>query len=554
MKNKVFKVIIVSIIILTMTMANLLFVGYGLISYAVDDNNTNNNNVQFSSYFKNEKGEKVTELNLPSNNLETSLYLYINVKNEGYLNAEIDLKDSNFRVKSSTSEFVNTIKDNVVKLNHINAGTEAEVELKVEFIKKEEMDTSFLNKESEIKLTGIYKDSSEKNKEIKATKKITLKLVSSKAEENAKNELEIITNKILKLNGENKRVIQVSLKTGLKDNSYPIKNITSQISVPKEEEVKEVKNYIKMNNMTKWNLEKSENNVNINMENERVLWKASGDEEIILTYIYDEDINLEEAEITANTTIQLYDETTIQANTSKVKINTEEKDKVIVAEVENEETSIYKGKLNQGIEKTIKQTTKIDINLAEAIEEIELKEMPNTYNNGVDANTYYAQTLINKENLNKVLGETGSLKILDNEGNIIEELNKDSESDDKGNIIINYEKDTIKEISVQITKPEKEGIVNLENTKVIEKTEKQVVSSATSINTDYSYKYNDEKNIEQGQSKLDLKETTTVVDATISKDKLSTLTTNNIEISAILKSSNEENDLYKNPTIILILH
>ena len=102
-------------------MTNFIFVGYGLISYAVNEINTNNNNVQFDSYFKNEQGEKVSELDIQASNKENSLYLYLNVRNEGYLNAEINLQDTNFIVKSSTnSEYVNTIKDNIVKLNQIN--------------------------------------------------------------------------------------------------------------------------------------------------------------------------------------------------------------------------------------------------------------------------------------------------------------------------------------------------------------------------------------------------------------------------------------------------
>ena len=87
MRNKLFKVSVILVIILTMTMTNFVFVGSSLISYAVGNNNgTNNSNIEFNTYFKNDKGEKVSVTDMVVHNQEALLYMYLNVKQEGYFN------------------------------------------------------------------------------------------------------------------------------------------------------------------------------------------------------------------------------------------------------------------------------------------------------------------------------------------------------------------------------------------------------------------------------------------------------------------------------------
>ena len=62
MKGKILKASVIILLIITMTIANFIFVGNTLISYALDNISTNNNNIEFSAYFKNENGEEVTNI------------------------------------------------------------------------------------------------------------------------------------------------------------------------------------------------------------------------------------------------------------------------------------------------------------------------------------------------------------------------------------------------------------------------------------------------------------------------------------------------------------
>ena len=64
METKIFKKLLVAILIVMLTATDFFMLGSGIISYAVDNlnNSTNNKNIEFATYFKNEKGEKIEEL------------------------------------------------------------------------------------------------------------------------------------------------------------------------------------------------------------------------------------------------------------------------------------------------------------------------------------------------------------------------------------------------------------------------------------------------------------------------------------------------------------
>ena len=127
--KKTFNKLVAIETILTMTLYYFVFVGMTAISYAIDVVRTNNTNVEFSAYFQNENGEKVQRV---ENNIDKEEYLYvdISVKNEGRLNAEITLGDSNFNIKpDKLSPEISEISGNTVKLNQINAGNTVTVKL-----------------------------------------------------------------------------------------------------------------------------------------------------------------------------------------------------------------------------------------------------------------------------------------------------------------------------------------------------------------------------------------------------------------------------------------
>ena len=255
MKSRILKISIILLLITTMTMVNFIYVGKTFISYAIDDISTNVKNIEFGAYFKDANGQKVTQLQ-PSNT-ETNLVLEVTVKQEGYFNGQINLGEANFKLKEivGNSPFVNKIEGNTITLNQINAGSTAEIEIKVELIKEEIFDVNLLEKESIIQLKGIYKDSSEKDISVVADRTVKLSYPSANLEEeNIVNHMEVITNKTMTINGEERRVVQVAFKLGLKDNSNPIQSIKLENKAPvvKDGSVPEVSQTAHMNMMTSW--------------------------------------------------------------------------------------------------------------------------------------------------------------------------------------------------------------------------------------------------------------------------------------------------------------
>ena len=365
MKNKLLKISIIVALILTMTIANFIFVGSSFITYAADALATNNANIEFNAYFKDKEGNNTNSLEFTTDEQEQTMYLNVNVKKDGYFNGQIEISKSNFTLVSTENQYVNRIEGNTIYLNQLNAGTNAEIDIKIKPVMEDITQTGLLSMNSEIKLSGVYKDSTERDITINSTREVNLKLVESNTPENVENNLNIITNKIMKINGEEKRIVQFSVSLGLKDNNYPIKNIYSRINIPEiKEKQPEVLHVVNLNSMTKWEMKNENGYIEFQFSNDlsedkNLLWKKSGNENIILTYIYEKDVDLENIEITSQENITLYNDKEINANDTKITLNNEEKDTTISIETKNSEQQIFKGKLYSGIDRKFSKYSRI---------------------------------------------------------------------------------------------------------------------------------------------------------------------------------------------------
>ena len=238
MNQKVLKIITVLMLIATLTMANFVLLCADVVSYAIDavntEKSTNNKNVEFVAYLKNENGEKVNSLDAKMNAEDLKLYFQITVKQEGLFNGNIVLSDANFKFKTDFSDnSINRIEENKIYLNQINAGETKEIEVGIQLLTDSKFDLDLISKESKIAIEGTYKDSTQKDIAISATRMIKINMVSpySSAEECIKLSQEIITNKIAKYNGEDKRIIQVQVNSGINNNLVPIKSSLIKVLV-----------------------------------------------------------------------------------------------------------------------------------------------------------------------------------------------------------------------------------------------------------------------------------------------------------------------------------
>lgn len=562
MKNKIFKISVILVMILTMTMTNFIFVGSSLISYALDNNNnTNHNNIEFNSYFKNEKGEKVSSLDVLANSSETMLYLYLNVKQEGYLNGSISLEgQTNFKLVESDNQYVKNIENNTINLYNVTAGAAVEIPVKIEPMKEEAYSVGLLDVESKVTLNGIYKDSSEKDKKVNATKKVKLKFVDEATQEDVINEATIITNKVCNIDGQEKRVVQLSWDIGSKNNSYPMKEMVAKIEAPKLGEVEpQIETQVSLNNMTSYDYQYNNSINEITFKNEatqegNINWKAEGTENIILTYVYDKDVTFNDIVIKPEVKITLYNQSEINS-TSQITLNQEEKDAVVEIVTANQENEIYKGKLVAGIDRQYVTKTGIKVNLAKMVNEITVQENMSTYTvNETEnvANIFYGQTLIAKEQFDKILGENGVITITNQANQVIGTIDAKTEVNENGYIIINYGDSQTQAIKIQTTKPIAEGTLEFNHVKNSKETQKEIVKQASRIHHVITSQYN-QGVINQVENNINLLNTVTESKIAVDTDQLSTVVGNHVNMKITLLSNEEKYDLYENPKFTITL-
>lgn len=568
MKQKILKIITSLMLIMTLTMTNVLLLCSNAIAYTREtinsDKSTNHKNIEFMTYLKNEKGQEITETDIPLNSQNVKIYFKISVKKQGYFNGNIIIKKANFKFNITTSnENISKIEENIIYLNQISAGETKEIEVAIDIIKDDEFDLDLLNMQSKIELNGVYRDSTQKDIKISGQKKININLISSNNKSNILWQ-DVITNRVLNYDAEEKRVIQIKVETQLDGNAFPTKLVSLNINTPKISEKfpetvlvnsidKMVANGEKISEKD-WKYDSATGKLSINIKNEiknnKVKWLKDGKNSLIITYIFDKDAKIIEQGIETNAKIELYDNNTIVESSNIVKLK-EEKDSIITANIKQKEQSIYKGKLYSNISRDITNTTEINVNLNKVADEISIiSENDKIEDENIEV--IYKDTAVNKENIESVLGNRWILKIINADTNqIINEISEKSEVNESGDIIIKYP-DGVKTIKINTSAPIEIGRINIVNTKTIKEISRSNLekNNIKSIIRGIYNSNNIENLISENETNIELKETETSAKLEINKRELSTMITNeNVEFRAILETQNENNELYKNATI-----
>ena len=222
MKAKFLKIFLAMLLIITLTSANFILIGFNSISYAVEklseDKDTSHKNIEFMAYFKDDSQNETMESSTTTEKTDLKLYFNVNVKQEGYFDGKITLKDSNFKFKTDTeNERIQNITEDTITLNQINAGDIVEIPVDIELVTDTSYDISLLNAESKLELTGTYKDSTEKDITVTGTRTVNLKITSPYNTEN--NELESLSGIIYNASDSllNEIAIKISLMNSIRD-------------------------------------------------------------------------------------------------------------------------------------------------------------------------------------------------------------------------------------------------------------------------------------------------------------------------------------------------
>lgn len=576
-----------------------------LISYAADnflsDNelesqgtSTNNENVEFDVYYDGGKHSTTADINAT----DTKLNIVINVKKAGYLkDAVVDLSDSNFVIsQTSESEKVQSFdaENKKIELNQINNGEKVVEAISIAADKKDEINQEMFSKDNKIKLTATYVDAKAEEKSIE--KEIIIHTDWNAQEVTANLQYEITKYIPYSVNGVNKIITQGKVKSYVENSVLPIKETNIELAAPViNDEYPEKVTIIARTNATNgdtngkdftsenWSYDSTTGKISINVKNDvvngKIKWIKNVMDEYLVTYIYSPNVYEAVKDSTVKVTYNVSSQLSLYGNgtTINATINGEQEQKEKLGETVEFNTeataSISKGYLynNKNAKDENKKETEYtikynaNISYADIVDSIVLKQEVDQFvteqgeekATTVSGKNYsYDKTLkISKQEFDEVLGTDGQIEVLNNSGEIIESVNKDTTSDN-GQIVIDLSKFNINDITIKTSKPQKEGNITFEIIKALSKnidySTNQIKEFVSLKTTMIGSAKNEDVNIAQVEknNNISLEEPSQKVEVTTNTDRLSTVVTNeNVELKVTLENDSADDTMYTNPTV-----
>ena len=598
--EKLFQKSIALILAIILISANLILLGEYTYAYALSneelseqDSKTNHKNVEFNSYFYGNSHSQTFDIN----GEDSKIYLNIKVNNAGYLeNGIVEFQNTNFKLKDGIkNENIQSIDiaNNKIYLSKLNNGSNVTIELPIEILKNDNVSLDYFNKETVTKFTGNYVDGEGEDKEI--SKEVINKL-SWKG--NAESEITAENTKYIPYatNGNYGVLVQTKVNSKIKDNLLPIKSTNININVPvinntKPETVSVVATKTEATNgesnglnfgNTNYSYNKETGMVSINTSNlaDSISWKSNAIDEYLVTFIYEgkeiydfakasETGIKSDIDISANLTV--YSSEEFNANISfNLPVEFAKQTGAITDFKVLAPSSISKGYIynNYGTEQKTETeySTKYTATVysSKLVTELQFMQQYDKFLTEEEAvalttvdNKNYAynkKVEISQEIFNKILGEDGKITIKDEAGKELASINKDTELNN-GIYSVDISKSNNNKLVIETTAPITEGQLEINVVKAIKGNidySKEQMKTFEKMQMELSGKTNTTTFTSTAQTLL--KEPETKVELEVSKKDLTTVVKNeNVEIRAVLDTSNEYYSLFKNPTLKITL-
>lgn len=583
-----------------------------VVSYAVDEfltaqelenqkTTTNNSNVEFDVYY--EGGSHTGNLDITSDS--NKLNLKLKVKDTGYLkDATVTFSDANFKISDNgtNSDRIKEFNSDAssIKFNQINAGEEVVKSLNLAIKQDNTVSQNIMNKDNKITLNATYVNS--KGKEAAVSKDIMINTNwNLKAEDKDKSKAvlnyEQLTFVPYEINNINKLIVQANITSRIEGISLPIENTTIEVDakkinneLPEEVIVMARKTYATNGDgdgvsFTKanYNYDKTSEKITINVANNadtvgNISWQKNTSDDFVVTYIYSEDVlnavkdQKTKVEFSANSKISIYHGndgvTGFTASVNGYQEYIGKTGNVIEFEVGvPANTQLNKGYMynNKTTAEENKKETKFTVSYvakilySNIVDEVIINQdedkFVTTDNTEISAliSTYNTRIAIPKTEFVKILGEEGTVTILNGEEEIAV-INKDSE--DNGWLMSSLSIANASKISIKTSKPQTEGMLYISVDKAIQTeiafTTEQIQKFAklrTSA-TQIVKSGNDEVTSNTQTSEIALVEPTQKADIKLNKDTLSTVIKNeDVEISVTLENDSIDDVMFKQPTV-----
>jgi len=573
MEKSIKSKILASVLIFVLGIANFQgIITEGIRVYASSIENqtskTNHKNVDFNAQFMVVNNDKKYSIRENISNEGIYLNIFTEVKNAGYLkNGKIQIKDKdgknpNFNLMEIEEPV--SIRDidyngNEILLNQLNNSEVLDVNIPIKAISADVFDLNNLSKDSIILFNGIYVDGEGKERDIE-------KEIKLKAEWKEKVEAVIFTEteKVLPFEIEEQTgvVISEKVKLGLKDSKLPIKSAKVEITVPKIGDI--LPNEVRVENINSVlniNKQYKDGKLNINLENDisednTVIWNKSL-EELKITYIFENLLqeDVKEVQSIGKIEVECYSGEKVIANaenTNSINIinklgNRVEEKSESVTEV------IYKGNmLNTKEETEFEVVSNIDIAYEKLIEKVEVEYNKDKFvlnEKEIEANTYYKKLVISKEDLSKILGESGEVKIYSGE-TVLTTIDNTFLADENGNMVFDFT-GNVEQFKLETSKPMYNGTLKVKLLKTISGEsilEKEEIKNITNLKLETVVDGNIKEKLivmENPVTKIGL-DTNTNILSTVVENK-------GVEFIVTLNNNSLDEELFKNPKIELAL-
>lgn len=567
------------------------YLGSGLISYAANEQNE----ITFDAKILDEGEEEVNKTDITS---ELNLRLNIAVKEGSLKNIKLNLENCNFK-----------LKDKII-IDQINAGENKELNLPIVARNDNKFNLDLLNMESKIKLTGTYSNDN-KTEEVNKEKTVSVKWNAQELynmdDETRKAtkvlENEIITNKTYTIDGEEKRVVQVKIKSGIKDNIYPIEKtqITANpLESGKMEEGKFVaENELKAekvevvaystkatngkdgsanfgkaeeNKLGSWQYDSESGKITITVNNNKdenncVAWAKNAVDEFVITYIYNEESvkNVNAFRTVVESNLKLYTDEGEHKKTVRYWVTNTEKAMPIELNIQAPESlskrNIQKGESFAEAWTLNISNTQIGGNIL-AVSKIDKLNIEDSED--IKPVTYYNATYINKEDFINILGENGEIIILNMAtGAELGKITKESTIENNDKILgISYSENA-SQIGVQISKSVKAGKLSIASRKTlnissveeyvskIDKIDSLTINAIAGIQKAGEEDFIYSTEIISKQISLVSPKSNAELGINLGKDKetLPVGEENKVDFTVTLHTSKETDKLFNNPTV-----
>ena len=563
------------------------------------DGDIANEEVEAAEEIKEVEIEQIDDTEITNNEenlfLGPAIEIRIKINGQGYLkNGKVEIKNYEsqlFKIREDEKldKNIYSIQDNKIKLNQINNNYEYIAYVPIEIKDTEAIDINMLQSGTTFNFSATYVGN-EGNAEIITYSEVAML--------NLENNYDIGVNSLVEkyipyVSQEgNNALVQIKVigsKNGVQ--SLPVQKTSYEIELPQiEGTLIEDVNVFALNTaytnglvdsevqFSVENWDYSDGIVNISLENnprDGLYYKSTGNDEFIISFTYkdipevipnflDSNTTMKTEVFTSTGSLEKACQNNFQFNLAEANTN------IITYDVSGKTREISKGyvfgNINSPEHIPVEYENSVNINISrvDLLEEINIFETDEYYENeqgrkystnyGEIPDSFYKEVILNKSSLDNVLGNSGSMELVTEDGDSLIVINKDTPEDGDGFVRVAFDNNIVDKVNFIIKNPEEDGIINITAIKNIDKTsyDKTAFMEFKALVSEYSALAKLDMGIETDMGSTNvvtiLKDTMSNAQISINKEDISTLVNNeNIELSIVLNNANDESDMFSNP-------